>query len=201
MGFAIVGLALYLFSTMTVDTTLFTTSIYMVVMGLGLGSVMQILVLIIQNSVPHSMVGVATSTNNFFREIGASIGGAFVGGLFSHNLVTYLKDNLPAEASGSTESLTPAIIAELPNPIREIIIQGYNEALTPIFAYMIPLFIVGFIGLFFIKQRPIVDDEALEHPVVDSTTFITIDHMEHDSEVDEVEPEVVDSKTNKKSGK
>jgi EmrB/QacA subfamily drug resistance transporter len=180
LGFAITGVSVYLFSTMTVHTTLITTGIYMVIMGMGLGSIMQILVLIIQNSVPHSMVGVATSTNNFFREIGASIGGAFVGGIFSHNLVTYLKEHIPAQVAGATNtnSLTPAIVSKLPKPLHDIIVSGYNHALTPVFAYMIPLFAAGFIALFFIKQRPIVEHEALDHPVVDSTTFITIDHME-----------------------
>ena len=186
VGFAITGSALYLFSTMTVDTQLWETSIYMVIMGLGLGSVMQILVLIIQNSVPHSMVGVATSTNNFFREIGASIGGAFVGGLFSHNLVTYLEDNLPQQAGSAsdTNSLTPAIIATLPEPVHGIIIAGYNQALTPVFAMMIPLFIVGIIGLFFIKQHPIIENEALDHIIEDSASFITLDH---DSETDSID--------------
>lgn len=176
VGFIIIGTSMWLFSTMTVDTPLTQILIYMSILGAGIGCVMQTLVLIIQNSVPHSMVGVATSTNNFFREIGASIGGAFVGGLFSHNLITYLEDNLPKQGGvGDTNSLTPALINSLPDPIKEIIIAGYNNALTPVFGYLIPLLAVGVVALFFVKQHPIVEHEALDHIVEDSVDFITLD--------------------------
>jgi hypothetical protein len=125
---------------------------------------MQILVIIIQNSVSHKEVGVATATNNFFREIGASVGGAFVGGLFSHKLVELLTENLPkGAASSEVNSLTPTIVDSLPNEIRTIIVQAYNDAFTPIFAYLIPLFAVGLIILLFIKQVSIKDIEKIEH--------------------------------------
>lgn len=160
MGFVIVSIALFLFSTMTPKTEVWQSSLYMVIMGLGLGSIMQILVLIIQNSVPHSMVGVATATNNFFREIGGSLGAAFVGGLFSHNLATTLAKNLPKTVTHGQDlnALTPSVINHLPTAIKTVIIDAYNSSLTPVFAYLIPLFLVGFIALFFIKQNPIRDD-------------------------------------------
>ncbi len=184
IGFIIVGTALFLFSTMTPDTKVWQSSLYMVIMGLGLGSIMQILVLIIQNSAPKSMVGVATATNNFFREIGASLGGAFVGGLFSHNLVNELTKNLPHTATQgqSLNSLTPTIIAALPTPIKTIVIDAYNSALTPVFGYLIPLFVVGLIGLFFIRQNPIKDTghiETIETEAMDalkSVGSLKIDH-------------------------
>lgn len=163
VGFVLVMLALFLFSTMTPDTQLWQSSTYMIIMGLGLGAVMQILVIIIQNSVSHKEVGVATSTNNFFREIGASLGGAFVGGLFSHKLVELLTEKLPAGATTGANSLTPAIVDGLPDALRAIVVQSYNDAFTPIFAYMIPLFAVGLIMLLFIKQVSITDIEKIEH--------------------------------------
>ena len=185
-GFIIIASSMFLFSTMKVDTPLYVILGYMAILGAGIGCVMQTLVLIIQNSVSHSMVGVATSTNNFFREIGASIGGAFVGGLFSHNLITYLEKNLPQQggAGQDTNSLTPALINSLPDPVKSIIITGYNEALTPIFAYLIPLLIVGVVALFFIKQKPITEHEVLDHIVEDSASFITLDH---DTETDSID--------------
>jgi len=197
IGFVLVGTALFLFSRMTPDTTLIQSSIYMVIMGLGLGSVMQILVLIIQNSVPHSVVGVATATNNFFREIGASLGGAFVGGLFSHNLGTLLAKNLPTEVTQGQDmnALTPAVIADLPTAIKTIIIDAYNSALTPVFAYLIPLFIVGLIALFFIKQKPITDNkpetvtnEFLE--AIDDISPLHIDNHAYDN--NDVDTEVIE---------
>lgn len=155
-GFIVVMIALVLFSTMTPDTPLWQSSLYMLIMGLGLGSVMQILVLIIQNSVSHDEVGVATSTNNFFREIGASLGGAFIGGVFTHKLTELLTENLPAGGvGGEMNSLTPAIVDGLPAAIRDIIVQAYNDAFTPVFLYLLPVFVIGFILLLFVKKNPI----------------------------------------------
>lgn len=161
VGFVLIGFALFCFSTMQVDTPLWQTSLYMVVMGLGIGSAMQILVLIIQNSVSHEEVGTATATNNFFREIGASLGGAFVGGLFSHKLGELLRENLPANAvpGGDTNALTPDVVSGLPDQIHDIIIAAYNSALTPVFAYMIPVFVVGVVALIFVKQKNISGDK------------------------------------------
>jgi len=177
IGFAAVAIALYLFSTMTVSTPLWQTSAYMVLMGAGIGSVMQILVLIIQNSVPHSQVGVATATNNFFREIGASLGAAFVGGLFSHKLTTLLESNLPkgAVGSGGNNSLTPAIIEKLPTTIKTIVIAAYNSALTPVFGYIIPLFLVGLLMLIFIKHKPMNDSGFPEKHEVEDDIIVALE--------------------------
>lgn len=160
VGFGLIAISMFLFSTLTPDVPLWQTSIYMVILGSGIGSVMQNLVLIVQQSVPHTSVGIATATNNFAREIGASLGGAFVGAVFSSNLTRLLVDNLPASAlqGQSMESLTPAIIEALPEQIRSIIISAYNDALTPVFAYLIPVVVLGLIGLFFLKRKPLVDD-------------------------------------------
>lgn len=181
VGFILVGFALFCFSTMQVDTPLWQTSLYMVVMGLGIGSAMQILVLIIQNSVSHDEVGTATATNNFFREIGASLGGAFVGGLFSHKLGELLRENLPANAvpGGDTNALTPDVVSGLPDQIHDIIIAAYNSALTPVFAYMIPVFVVGVIALIFVKQKNISGDkQELVDENSTSSTDIVFSHAE-----------------------
>jgi EmrB/QacA subfamily drug resistance transporter len=162
IGFLLVILALFLFSTMTPETQLFQSSIYMVIMGLGIGAVMQILVTIIQNSVSHKEVGVATATNNFFREIGASLGGAFVGGLFSSKLTELLSQNLPAGAAGGdNNSLTPAVV--------------YNDSFTPVFAYLIPVFAIGLIFLFFIKQQSMTEIENIEsNPITNEIHVVSI---------------------------
>jgi EmrB/QacA subfamily drug resistance transporter len=176
IGFLLVILALFLFSTMTPETQLFQSSIYMVIMGLGIGAVMQILVTIIQNSVSHKEVGVATATNNFFREIGASLGGAFVGGLFSSKLTELLSQNLPAGAAGGdNNSLTPAVVNSLPDDIKNIIIEAYNDSFTPVFAYLIPVFAIGLIFLFFIKQQSMTEIENIEsNPITNEIHVVSI---------------------------
>ena len=90
---------------------------YLAIMGLGLGMSMQILVLIVQNTFPVTEVGTATASNNYFRQIGASLGSAIVGSLFVAKLTQLLTERMPAgaaSAGGGENSLTPAVVRNLP---------------------------------------------------------------------------------------
>lgn len=161
----IVALGTWLLSTITVDTCLAAISLYMAVLGVGLGGQMQILTLIVQNEFPHRMVGTATAANNYFRQVGASLGSAIVGSLFVARLTLLLIERLPeaATASGSSKSLTPALVASLPEPLRAIIVNSYNEALVPIFAFMVPLGIIAAVLLAFVKETPLATE--IEHEI------------------------------------
>lgn len=165
-GFAVIAVALFLFSTLTPQTSLFVSSVYLFLLGLGIGSSMQTLVLLIQQSAPKQ-IGVATGVNTFFREIGASLGAGFAGAIFSHNLASNLAQNLPASMTSgkTTNSLTPAIIDGLPTAIRTIIISAYNSSITPVFAYLIPVALLGMVLLFFVKQNPIVDNKVVTEAI------------------------------------
>jgi EmrB/QacA subfamily drug resistance transporter len=158
LGTAIVAVALFLLSTMTAGMPIWVICAYLAIMGLGLGLSMQILVLIVQNSFPIAQVGTATASNNYFRQIGASLGSAIVGSLFASRLATLLTERMPAGAggqSGSSNSFTPQIVAKLPSAVKDIIIGAYNDALTPVFLYMVPLILVALILLCFIKEEPL----------------------------------------------
>jgi hypothetical protein len=127
-------------------------------MGIGLGLVMQILILIVQNTFPAAEVGTATASNNFFRQIGASLGSAIVGSLFASRLTNLLSERLPANggaAGGDENSLTPGILWKLPSQVREIIVGAYNDALAPIFLYLVPLVIAAVVLLLFVKEKPL----------------------------------------------
>ncbi|TFD55506.1 DHA2 family efflux MFS transporter permease subunit [Cryobacterium frigoriphilum] len=156
-GTVIVGVALVLLSTMTPTLAVWILCSYLALMGLGLGLSMQILILIVQNSFPNSEVGTATASNNYFRQIGASIGSAVVGSLFAARLTELLTERMPAGASGAGEanSFTPAMVRDLPEAARQIIISGYNDALTPVFLYMVPLVVVAVILLCFVTEKPL----------------------------------------------
>ncbi|NEY60868.1 MFS transporter, partial [Klebsiella pneumoniae] len=126
------------------------------------GMTMQILILVVQNSFPLKKVGVATGTNNFIRQLGAALGSALVGGIFSSHLSTLIKERIPAsmaelppemsaklqaqeQSSHVTEgSLTPAIVNHLPGPIHDVFVNSYNDALTPVFLIMLPFCIAAF---------------------------------------------------------
>ena len=94
-GGVLVAIALVLLSTLKPEAPLWEICAYLAVMGLGLGLSMQIMVLIVQNSFPLREVGTATASNNFFRQIGATLGSAVVGSLFASRLAELL-DRAPA---------------------------------------------------------------------------------------------------------
>ncbi|MCU6480842.1 MDR family MFS transporter [Arthrobacter sp. A2-55] len=157
-GMLIVAGALVLLSTMTTAMPVWLICVYLAVMGIGLGTSMQILVLIVQNQFPNSQVGMATASNNYFRQVGASLGSAVVGSLFAHRLAQILTERMSAgggQQGGGINSLTPQIVRQLPEQVRSIIIGGYNDALTPIFAYMVPLLLVAAVLLMFVKEIPL----------------------------------------------
>lgn len=154
VGSVFIGLGLFLMSTMTPDMALWLRCVYLAVMGLGLGLTMQILVLIVQNSFPISMVGTATASNNYFRQIGASLGAAMVGSLFTSRLISLLGENLPPEAAagGDLNSLTPGAVQDMPAQIQDAIVSSYNDALTPVFLMLVPLLAISFVLLLFVKE-------------------------------------------------
>jgi MFS family permease len=134
--------------------------LYLAIMGVGLGMAMQILILIVQNTFPNSEVGTATASNNYFRQIGASIGSAVVGSIFVANLKHLVSTRLPhvpgtPSSGGSLNSFTPAKVQALPEAIKHIIVGAYNDALTPVFLYMVPLMLIATVLLFFVKEKPL----------------------------------------------
>jgi len=93
-GSAVMTLGMFLLHLMGVDSATWQDSLYMLVLGMGIGGVMQVLVIIVQNGVPHSELGVATSGATFFRSIGGSFGTAIFGAIFANVLVGNLAEHL-----------------------------------------------------------------------------------------------------------
>ena len=128
VGTAGIALGLYLLSRMGAQSSTACDALYMVVLGLGLGAVMQVLVLVVQNAVPYSELGVATSGATFFRSIGGSFGAAIFGAIFSNVLVGNLANHLHGAKlpPGLTvASVTPAILDKLPSAVHHGIIAAY----------------------------------------------------------------------------
>ena len=123
--------ALYLLSRLDVDTPLVVAIVGMVVLGLGLGMVMQVLVLAAQNSVDYRMLGVATSGSTLFRQIGGSIGVAAFGAIFANRLGSEFAARLPgAEIPDATN---PAVVRQLPPAIHAPYVDSVAAALQPVF--------------------------------------------------------------------
>jgi hypothetical protein len=127
----------------------------MFVLGMGVGSVMQVLVLIVQNSVPYSELGVATAGATFFRSIGGSFGTAICGAIFSNvlvgNLVKHLGTaRLPTGLSSS--SVTPAILDKLPPAVHHSLAAAYAESIQTVFLVVAPVAFVAFLVAWLIPQ-------------------------------------------------
>ena len=168
----IIAVSLYLLSTLTASTPVWLACFYLFIHGLGNGMGFQTLNLIVQTSVPLSEVGTATGAHSFFRQIGGSLGSAIVGTVFTTRLITRLAERLGAIGSGTVgasdpNSLTPKIVAHLPANVKSAIVTSYNEALTPVFLYILPIMVVAFVLFLFIKEKPLAHtneaytDEAL----------------------------------------
>lgn len=158
VGSLIWAAGLWLLSTMTISTPIWLICASLAVMGAGLGMSMQILVLIVQNSFPNREVGTATASNNFFRQIGASLGSAIVGSLFASRLVDLLAQRLPAGGlsdGGGSNRLTPGLVAKLPLSLHEPVVSSYNDALAPLYLYMVPLGVIATILLWFVHEKPL----------------------------------------------
>ncbi|HEX5596265.1 MAG TPA: MDR family MFS transporter [Micromonosporaceae bacterium] len=166
-GSVVVAVGLVLLSTMQAETPVWLICCYLAVLGLGLGPGMQLLVLIVQNSFPAAQVGTATAANNFFRQIGATLGTAVVGSIFTGRLAFLLAERLPTGAAagvGGPNSLTPATVNALPEALRQPIITSYSEALTPVFLYMLPLAIASAVLLCFIKEKALATTLERDRP-------------------------------------
>ncbi|MDR2279458.1 MAG: MFS transporter [Gordonia sp. (in: high G+C Gram-positive bacteria)] len=160
VGSVIIGIALALLSTMHIDTPTWLMCVYLAVFGIGLGLAMQVLTLIVQNEFPGALVGTATAANNYFRQVGATLGSAIVGSIFASRLVDLLSERLGgtgAAAGGSSgrNDLTPAAVNSMPDQIRIPIIESYNDALLPIFLFFVPLAVAALIVLLFVDEKPL----------------------------------------------
>ena len=113
----------------------------MFVLQLGIGMFLQLSVLIIQNALPASMLGTATSTNNFFREIGVSLGNSIIGVLFTHRLTTSL--TLIGFDQDSVSTVTPDSVRALDATTADAVHLAYADALAPVLLGLAPVLLVA----------------------------------------------------------
>ncbi|ARX87550.1 MFS transporter [Streptomyces alboflavus] len=157
LGGALSVVGMFLLSRLEADTPRLHYSIWMAVLGAGVGLVMPVLILAVQNAAPPADLGTATSANNYFRQIGGSVGAAVFGTLFADRLTDALADSLPAGADlPDAESITPQLVHAMPAPLREGYIQAYAEAMPRIFLYLVPVLVLGLLLAFFLKETPLV---------------------------------------------
>ncbi|MBO0827441.1 MAG: MFS transporter [Streptosporangiales bacterium] len=150
VGSAAMAAGMYLLSTLNENSAHLTTTLYMVVLGLGMGLLMQITRLLPQNSVEPADMGVASSTPQFFQTIGGSIGVSLFGAIFSSRL----QDSL-GSAAGSGSGLDPAKIAGLPEAVRAAITHGVTYATHGVFLWAAAVGALAFLLAWGVKHVPL----------------------------------------------
>jgi EmrB/QacA subfamily drug resistance transporter len=156
-GTGITALGLLLLHRLDEGSSTAEMSAYFFVFGLGLGLVMQVLVLIVQNAVSYEDLGVATSGATFFRSIGASFGVAIFGTVFASRLGDKLTDalrgtSLPPGVTPDGLESDPRGISELPVAVRPEALHAYASSITDVFLYAAPVALVGFVLAWFLKE-------------------------------------------------
>ncbi|MGD0936576.1 MAG: MDR family MFS transporter, partial [Streptosporangiaceae bacterium] len=154
-GTALMTLGLFLLHLMDAGSSTFLDAIYMLVLGMGIGGVMQVLVIIVQNGVPHSELGVATSGATFFRSIGGSFGTAIFGAIFSNVLIGNLARHLHGISlpkGFSSADATPALLSHLPAAVHAGFVAGYAESIQTVFLIAVPIAALAFLASWLIPQ-------------------------------------------------
>ncbi|WP_329587889.1 MFS transporter [Streptomyces sp. NBC_01005] len=160
-GLSVVGM--WLLSRLETDTPWLEYSIAQAVLGIGIGLIMPVLVLAVQNSVAPADIGSATSANNYFRQIGGSVGAAVFGTLFAGRLADALAVRLPSGADlPDPESITPQLVHAMEPALRDSYIQAYADAMPRIFLYLVPVLALGLFFAFFLKEKPLVSHHSPE---------------------------------------
>ncbi|WSF37329.1 MFS transporter [Streptomyces sp. NBC_01351] len=156
-GTAVTAVGLLLLHQLHRTTSTWEMSAYFFVFGVGLGLVMQVLVLVVQNAVSYADLGVATSGATFFRSIGASFGVAIFGTVFTNRLDDKLATalagvQLPTGAGVKQLEADPRSITVLPAELRPRVLDAYATAITDVFLYAVPVVLIAFVVAWFLKE-------------------------------------------------
>ena len=148
------ALAFLLMSRMDPSTSTLLQSVYLFILGAGIGSCMQVLVLIVQNTSKFEDLGVATSAVTFFRTIGSSFGAAIFGSLFTNFLRGRIGPALAACGASPAAANSPEALHRLPHTQAAPIVAAYAASLTQVFLWAVPVAVVGFTLALFLPRSP-----------------------------------------------
>ncbi|MFC9248086.1 DHA2 family efflux MFS transporter permease subunit [Streptomyces sp. NPDC057136] len=157
VGTALTAAGLLLLHQLDETSSTWEMSVYFFVFGAGLGLVMQVLVLVVQNAVGYEDLGVATSGATFFRSIGASFGVAIFGTIFTNRLTGKLESalsgrSLPPGVDAERLADDPRAIGQLPAELQPSILSAYSTSITDVFLYAVPVVVIAFVFAWFLKE-------------------------------------------------
>jgi EmrB/QacA subfamily drug resistance transporter len=164
IGAAIMAVGMYLLTTLSVTTSRVTTGLFFAVLGVGMGFLMQITTLVVQNSVAPKDMGVASSSRTFFQQIGGSLGVAAFGAVFAQRLSSATGRLTGAHLSGGAGHLDPTVVKTLPPPVQHDILLAITHAVTTVFWFAVPASVIVFVLSLFIKEVPLRGREPAPKP-------------------------------------
>ncbi|GAA4893838.1 MFS transporter [Streptomyces coeruleoprunus] len=161
IGAAVAVVGMWLLSQLETGTPTLDHSVWQAVLGTGIGLLLPVLVLAVQNAAPPADLGAATAAHTFFRQIGACGGVTVLGTLFADRLTGALADRLPAGTPAPAPgSVTPQMLGTLPPAVRDGYVQAYADAAPRILLHLVPVLALGLFVAFFLKEKPLVSDHT-----------------------------------------
>ena len=154
VGTAIMTVGVLLLATLHVGTPTWKAAIYLLIVGLGIGMVMQVLVLAVQNAVDYKYLGVATSGSVLFRQVGGSIGVSVFGAIFANRLAHELASRLPRGVH-VPKAANPAIVRNLPAELHQPYVASFAAALKPVFIAAGAVSALAFVLAWLLKEVPL----------------------------------------------
>ncbi|MBT0771729.1 MFS transporter [Kineosporia sp. J2-2] len=151
-GTAVTGVGLFLLASMDAGTPVAVQSLAMLVLGAGIGLSMQVLTIIVQNTVEYRDLGSATSGVTFFRTLGSSFGASVMGTIYANRLADSLPAALAEAGVPASAVATPSAVHQLPQATRTPIIQAYADTLHTMFLWSVPVAVVGFLVALVLPQ-------------------------------------------------
>jgi EmrB/QacA subfamily drug resistance transporter len=154
VGSVVMAVGMFWLSRLDEHSTTLGTSGAMLVLGVGIGLSMQVLTIIVQNTVTYHDLGVATSGVTFFRTMGSSFGAAVFGTIYANQLEPSLASAIAASGTDPTQVSTPEAVKVLPAAQHAAIVHAYADSLQAVFASAIPVAVVALLVAVFLKQVP-----------------------------------------------
>jgi MFS family permease len=161
VGTAVMFVGFVLLSRMDAATPLLLQSLYLFILGTGIGMCMQVLILIVQNTSTFGDLGVATSGVTFFRTIGSSFGAAIFGSLFTNFLSDRIASALASSGAPPAAAQSPQALHQLPRDVAAPIVNAYADSLGMVFLCAAPVALVGFVVALLLKEIPLREMDAV----------------------------------------
>jgi EmrB/QacA subfamily drug resistance transporter len=159
VGSAIMVVGTFLLSRLNENTSGVEAAAYMLLLGLGIGMLMQVPVLAVQNAVKHKDLGIATGGVNLFRSLGSAFGVAIFGSILNNRLMYELKHTIPAKALGqinpSSLTASPAQLKALPADIHAGVVHAFSLSIDSVFLWAVPLVFVSFVVSWLLQEIPL----------------------------------------------